>query len=67
MIRKGMLMQWGRDGMSPSLHVGIAEQFQRVLGGHKRFKHQAALALMASRQGEQRALMNCKRTEHIML
>eukprot|EP00975_Prorocentrum_lima_P052109 10913926-Prorocentrum_lima.AAC.1 len=25
----------GRDSMSPRLHLKIAEQFQRVLGGHE--------------------------------
>eukprot|EP00975_Prorocentrum_lima_P027768 5838815-Prorocentrum_lima.AAC.1 len=57
----------GRDGMSRNLHLEVAEQFRRVLAGHERSQHQAGLALMAGRQGEQQALMHCEQTEHIML
>eukprot|EP00975_Prorocentrum_lima_P007242 1554754-Prorocentrum_lima.AAC.1 len=48
------------------LHANAVEHFQRVLGSHERFKHQVELALMASRHGEQQALMNCEQAEHIM-
>eukprot|EP00975_Prorocentrum_lima_P031811 6679489-Prorocentrum_lima.AAC.1 len=53
--------------MSPRLYAEVAERCQRVLGSNKRFKHLAESALMASRQGEQHALMNCGRTEQLML
>eukprot|EP00975_Prorocentrum_lima_P026122 5489999-Prorocentrum_lima.AAC.1 len=39
---------------------------QRMLNGHERFRHQAELALMASRRGEQQALINCERNEQFM-
>eukprot|EP00975_Prorocentrum_lima_P048060 10050314-Prorocentrum_lima.AAC.1 len=42
------------------------ERFQQVLGSHERFRHQVELALMASRQAEQQALMNCERAEQAM-
>eukprot|EP00975_Prorocentrum_lima_P052953 11100874-Prorocentrum_lima.AAC.1 len=42
------------------------ESFQRVLGGQERFRYQAEMALMATRQGEQQALRNCERAEQVM-
>eukprot|EP00975_Prorocentrum_lima_P014659 3107187-Prorocentrum_lima.AAC.1 len=37
-----------------------------MLSGHERFKHQAELALMTSKQGEQQALIRCERNEQFM-
>eukprot|EP00975_Prorocentrum_lima_P000426 81666-Prorocentrum_lima.AAC.1 len=34
--------------------------------GHERFKHQAEVALMTSRQGEQQALIHCERSDQFM-
>eukprot|EP00975_Prorocentrum_lima_P048386 10117718-Prorocentrum_lima.AAC.1 len=42
------------------------EYFQRVLGSQEGSIYPAAMALTASRQGEQQALRNCERAEQIM-
>eukprot|EP00975_Prorocentrum_lima_P021698 4570958-Prorocentrum_lima.AAC.1 len=51
------------DGMSPRMQVDVVEYFQRVHGSQERFRHEAELAWMTSRHGEQQALINCERAE----
>eukprot|EP00975_Prorocentrum_lima_P067776 12916934-Prorocentrum_lima.AAC.1 len=53
--------------MSPRMDATVVGHVQWMLGAHARFKHQAEeMALMASRQGEQQALINCERNEQFM-